>query len=145
VAAAPERRDAGLGDGRRQPEQHGAPALAVPRTTAVARSSSRRSPVSDDEIRATIRRDYREYGQTWCPHTATAAHVYRGCRSARRAERWVLVATAHPAKFNDIVEPLIGTRCRCRRRWRRCSLPSVQTSRTRPRRLRGSTGRGRSR
>jgi threonine synthase len=26
----------------------------------------------------------------------------------RRAQRWVLVATAHPAKFNDIVEPLIG-------------------------------------
>jgi threonine synthase len=28
--------------------------------------------------------------------------------AARRSERWVLVATAHPAKFNDIVEPLIG-------------------------------------
>jgi threonine synthase len=27
----------------------------------------------------------------------------------RGVERWVLVATAHPAKFNDIVEPLIGT------------------------------------
>ncbi len=34
-------------------------------------------PVNDDEIRATIRRDHRELGQTWCPHTATAAHVYR--------------------------------------------------------------------
>jgi threonine synthase len=65
-------------------------------------------PVSDDEIRAAIRRDRRELGQTWCPHTATAAHVYRGLEPARRAQRWVLVATAHPAKFNDIVEPLIG-------------------------------------
>jgi threonine synthase len=65
-------------------------------------------PVSDDEIRATIRRDHRELGQTWCPHTATAAHVYREIATARREERWVLVATAHPAKFNDIVEPLIG-------------------------------------
>jgi threonine synthase len=64
--------------------------------------------VTDDEIRATIRRDHREFGQTWCPHTATAAHVYRGIEAARRGERWVLVATAHPAKFNDIVEPLIG-------------------------------------
>jgi threonine synthase len=64
--------------------------------------------VSDDEIRATIRRDHREFGQTWCPHTATAAHVYRGLDASRRAQRWVLVATAHPAKFNDIVEPLIG-------------------------------------
>ena len=66
-------------------------------------------PVSDDEIRAAIRRDHRELGQTWCPHTATAAHVYRGLDAARRAARWVLVATAHPAKFNDIVEPLVGT------------------------------------
>jgi threonine synthase len=64
--------------------------------------------VSDDEIRAAIRRDHRELGQMWCPHTATAAHVHRGLPPARRAERWVLVATAHPAKFNDIVEPLIG-------------------------------------
>src|SRR5512145_2547839 len=65
-------------------------------------------PVSDDEIRATIRRDHRELGQTWCPHTATAAHVYAQLAAGRRDERWVLVATAHPAKFNDIVEPLIG-------------------------------------
>ncbi len=65
-------------------------------------------PVSDDEIRATIRRDHRELGQTWCPHTATAACVYRRLDPHRAGERWVLVATAHPAKFNDIVEPLIG-------------------------------------
>jgi threonine synthase len=67
------------------------------------------SPVSDEEIRETIRRDHREFGQTWCPHTATAACVYRRLSAERREERWVLVATAHPAKFNDIVEPLIGT------------------------------------
>jgi threonine synthase len=65
-------------------------------------------PVSDDEIRAAIRRDHRELGQTWCPHTATAACVYAQLAAGRRDERWVLVATAHPAKFNDIVEPLIG-------------------------------------
>ncbi|HEX9208622.1 MAG TPA: threonine synthase [Steroidobacteraceae bacterium] len=65
-------------------------------------------PVSDEEIRAAIRRDHRELGQTWCPHTATAAHVYRQLPAGRRQERWVLVATAHPAKFNDVVEPLIG-------------------------------------
>jgi threonine synthase len=64
--------------------------------------------VSDDEIRSAIRRDFSEYGQVWCPHTATAAHAYRQLPAARRSERWVLVATAHPAKFNDIVEPLVG-------------------------------------
>ena len=65
-------------------------------------------PVSDDEIRATIRRDHRELAQTWCPHTATAAHVYRQLSPERRRQRWVLVATAHPAKFDEVVEPLIG-------------------------------------
>jgi threonine synthase len=65
--------------------------------------------VDDDAIRATIRRDFQAYGQAWCPHTATAAHLYRQLPAARVAERWVLVATAHPAKFNDVVEPLIGT------------------------------------
>jgi len=64
--------------------------------------------VSDEEIRQTIRRDYGALGQTWCPHTATAACVYRRLEERRAGERWVLVATAHPAKFNDIVEPLIG-------------------------------------
>jgi threonine synthase len=76
---------------------------------AVLRGKVEAFPVSDDEIRATIARDYRELGQTWCPHTATAACIYRRLDPARRSARWVLVATAHPAKFNDIVEPLIGT------------------------------------
>jgi threonine synthase len=84
--------------------------------------------VSDDEIRATIRRDHAELGQTWCPHTATAAFVYRRLAAARRAERWVLVATAHPAKFNDIVEPLIGAPVPVPPALARLlELPSVQT------------------
>jgi threonine synthase len=35
--------------------------------------------------------------------------VYRNLPAERRRERWVLVATAHPAKFNEVVEPLVGT------------------------------------
>jgi threonine synthase len=65
--------------------------------------------VSDDEIRARIRADYRSRGQIWCPHTATAAEAYEQLPEARRAgNRWVIVSTAHPAKFPEIVEPLIG-------------------------------------
>ncbi|HEX7375002.1 MAG TPA: threonine synthase [Steroidobacteraceae bacterium] len=75
---------------------------------ATLRTQISAQSVSDEQIRATIRRDYDEWGQVWCPHTATAAHVYRNLPAARREERWVLVATAHPAKFNDVVEPLIG-------------------------------------
>jgi threonine synthase len=75
---------------------------------AVLRQKVAAQSVSDEEIRSTIRRDHRELGQTWCPHTATAACVYRRLEPARRARRWVVVATAHPAKFNDVVEPLTG-------------------------------------
>ena len=87
------------------------------------------SAVSDDEIRATIRRDYLEYGQTWCPHTATAAHVYRQLPAARQAQRWVLVSTAHPAKFNEVVEPLIGAEVPVPPALAELlSLPSIQTN-----------------
>ena len=49
------------------------------------------------------------FGREWCPHTATAAEVYqRLSERERRDNPWILVATAHPAKFNDIVEPIIG-------------------------------------
>jgi len=46
--------------------------------------------------------------QVWCPHTATAAEVYWNLPKPKQANHWVIVSTAHPAKFNDIVEPLIG-------------------------------------
>jgi len=64
--------------------------------------------VSDEEIRAQIAGDYVRYGRIWCPHTATAARVYDQLVGDRRRKAWVLVATAHPAKFDEIVEPLIG-------------------------------------
>jgi threonine synthase len=69
----------------------------------------RAQSVSDEEIRRRIREDYLELGETWCPHTATAAEVYHRLSSEERSRRWILVATAHPAKFNEIVEPLIGS------------------------------------
>jgi threonine synthase len=65
--------------------------------------------VDDDAIRRRIRIDFEALGETWCPHTATAAEVYARLPGAERANRhWLLVATAHPAKFREIVEPLVG-------------------------------------
>ncbi|MGO9934376.1 MAG: threonine synthase [Steroidobacteraceae bacterium] len=65
--------------------------------------------VDDATIRTRIGGDFMQYGREWCPHTATAAEVYARLGAAQRRDRpWVLVATAHPAKFNDIVEPIIG-------------------------------------
>jgi threonine synthase len=65
--------------------------------------------VDDATIRARIGEDFMHYGREWCPHTATAAEVYSRLSVAERRDHpWVLVATAHPAKFNEIVEPIIG-------------------------------------
>jgi threonine synthase len=65
--------------------------------------------VTDEQIRARIVDGYERFGQVWCPHTATAAEAYQRLPAAKRATgRWVLVSTAHPAKFAEIVEPLIA-------------------------------------
>ena len=65
--------------------------------------------VDDATIRARIGEDFMRFGREWCPHTAIAAEVYSRLGAAeRRGQPWVLVATAHPAKFNEIVEPIIG-------------------------------------
>lgn len=68
------------------------------------RSRIRAVTVSDDEIRETIRQGPGKYGEIWCPHTAAGVFA----RERQNSAHWIVVATAHPAKFNDIVEPLIG-------------------------------------
>jgi len=60
--------------------------------------------VSDKEIADTIAHDYGCFQRAWCPHTATAVQVRRQLASPH----WIIVATAHPAKFDSVVEPLIG-------------------------------------
>jgi threonine synthase len=68
-------------------------------------------PVSDVEIRSAIVAEFRRHGLPWCPHTATGLHVYRELPEVERVRRdWAVVATAHAAKFDTIVEPLLGTR-----------------------------------
>jgi len=65
--------------------------------------------IGDDLIRRSIQTEYQQSGLALCPHSATAAQAYRMLpERERRESHWVLVATAHPAKFQEIVEPLIG-------------------------------------
>jgi threonine synthase len=82
--------------------------VLYPTVTAMREHLSATS-VDDATIRSRIGGDFMHYGREWCPHTATAAEVY-ACLSAeqRRDHPWVVVATAHPAKFNEIVEPITG-------------------------------------
>ncbi len=79
------------------------------RTFSSLREQLRADSVDDPAIRHRIAEDFGQYGREWCPHTATAAEVYRRLSERERRDHpWVLVATAHPAKFNDVVEPIIG-------------------------------------
>ena len=78
------------------------PELAQLRTAVSAET------VDDAAIRERIAKGFERYGQIWCPHTATAAEVYERLVVGKRPGRWIIVSTAHPAKFSEIVEPLIG-------------------------------------
>jgi threonine synthase len=67
--------------------------------------------VEDGAIRTRIALEYRASHYVWCPHSATAAEAYARLNPAERSERpWIACATAHPFKFAEIVEPLIGAR-----------------------------------
>lgn len=59
----------------------------------------RAEAVSDDQIRATIVRTRGARGHVVCPHTA--------CARGEQGD-WAAVATAHPAKVPEVVEPLLG-------------------------------------
>ena len=63
--------------------------------------------VSDEQIERQIKDDMQRLGFATCPHTATATCVYRQLGADQRDSDWIIVATAHPAKFELIVEPLI--------------------------------------
>lgn len=75
---------------------------------AALRASIHATRVDDATIRATIAAAPARHGIVPCPHTATALHVLDSLRAAGDRRPWAVVATAHPAKFEAIVEPLVG-------------------------------------
>lgn len=72
------------------------------------RAAFRAQAVDDVSIRATIASVHASTGEAICPHTATAARVLRDLRAQGVRGDWAVVATAHPAKFEGVVEPLLG-------------------------------------
>ena len=57
--------------------------------------------VADRDIQETIKEVYQLYQYEICPHTATAFHI------KQKDTHEVIVSTADPCKFEDVVEPLI--------------------------------------
>ncbi len=65
---------------------------------------------ADGDVKTTIKKVYEERGYLMDPHTAIA---YLGLKTqghvtADSGRIGILLATAHPAKFSEIVEPIIG-------------------------------------
>lgn len=76
---------------------------------AALRAAVRATSIDDAAIRARITADHARYGVIWCPHTAVGAEAWANLSAGERDDRpWCVVATASPAKFPEIVEPLIG-------------------------------------
>lgn len=67
---------------------------------------------TDDEVKTTIRRVYEERGYLLDPHSAIAymgvKNYLRDAPSGDRGTIGIFLATAHPAKFSEVVEPVLG-------------------------------------
>ena len=66
--------------------------------------------VDDEAIRATIADVDRAHGMAICPHTACGMQVLDRLRRRGDEATWIVAATAHPAKFDTVVEPTLGRR-----------------------------------
>lgn len=69
------------------------------------RAALRWGSLDDDETRASIRA-LAALGTTADPHAAVAWAVLR--RRLQRSETGIFLATAHPAKFREVLEPVLG-------------------------------------
>jgi threonine synthase len=66
------------------------------------------SAFDDATLQQVMRAAPTRYGQVVCPHTAAAVALVEQRRAAGDQRPWIAVATAHPAKFDSVVEACIG-------------------------------------
>ncbi|WP_150467046.1 threonine synthase [Francisella sp. SYW-9] len=60
--------------------------------------------VSDSEIKDEIKQVYKQYNEVVCPHTATG---FVARKQSDSNKDYIIVATAHPAKFESVIEPVL--------------------------------------
>lgn len=66
--------------------------------------------IDDETIRRTIGTVWRSSRTAICPHTACGVALRDRLRASGHRAPLIVAATAHPAKFETVVEPLIGER-----------------------------------
>lgn len=64
--------------------------------------------VSDEETRQTMNAVYKKHGYLLCPHTAVGYHASLDYLQTHPEAQIVLLSTAHPAKFLEIVKETTG-------------------------------------
>jgi threonine synthase len=68
--------------------------------------------VDDGQIKQRITAVYQSTGYLACPHTATAFEAFdRLSAREQNSHPWIIAATAHPYKFQDVVTPLVNVPC----------------------------------
>lgn len=60
--------------------------------------------IDDTQITQAIQQAYQREQALLCPHTATAYFA----RQSLSQQPWIIAATAHPCKFENVLEPIIG-------------------------------------
>src|SRR5436190_2919278 len=68
------------------------------------------SSITDDETRATIKKTYKRYNYLLDPHGAVGYLALEKYLKKNSGLKGIIVETAHPVKFYDVVEPLIGAK-----------------------------------
>lgn len=63
--------------------------------------------ITDEQTTATIRRVYHETGYLLDPHGAVALRALEDYLADHPADQGIVLATAHPVKFPEVVEPVI--------------------------------------
>ena len=64
--------------------------------------------ISDDETKATLRSVYQNHNYLLDPHGAVAYNALEQYLSQNKNNKGVILETAHPVKFYDVIEPVIN-------------------------------------
>ncbi len=63
--------------------------------------------ISDEETRLTLKKVYKEFNYLLDPHGAVGYHALEKYLQEHPSQKGIVVETAHPVKFFDVVEPII--------------------------------------
>ncbi len=63
----------------------------------------------DEQTKAAMQEVYQQYGYIMCPHTAIGYLGWQSYQQANSDKCGILLSTAHPAKFKDLVDDILET------------------------------------